>query len=181
MMGLRRQGDDVVVRVAPRQQQQQQREEASFASEEAEYDRPALPFQPQLTPSVSAALAAQLPLDRRLSGAEQTRQGTWTVGLYWRCQRAAASGLSRREAAVGADLRTTWVASCGTPVQKANSRNTLNVPGAGYASDEALLAQLRQLASAEQMEEFIYAVMQLAKGQAEGAQQLSALQQAQQA
>ena len=39
----------------------------------------------------------------------------------------------------------------------------------------------RQLASAEQMEEFIYAVMELAKGQAEGAQQLSALQQAQQA
>ena len=94
------------------------------------------PFQPLLTVSVSVALAAELPCGREPHGVQRTGRDSWAVTARWLSQHAWLGRLSHQEAGVAADVLVTWLAECGSDMQKARRppRRPCRVPLPAHAA-----------------------------------------------
>ncbi|KAL4434229.1 hypothetical protein ABPG75_000670 [Micractinium tetrahymenae] len=121
-----------------------------------------LPFQPHSTPSVQAALGAQLPRGQAIRGARD-QSGVWQAWIHYNKKQAFVGRLGRQAAAVAADLVLAWQRRCLTAkvAEKAAARQ-YNIPTAQYEQDGELMAQLSLVGSADQMKQFVQAEQQAA-------------------
>lgn len=96
-----------------------------------------LGFLPRTTPSVTAALASEVPAEQAVTGARPPRPGSshrWGVAVSLRGQAAWFGRLDRQRAAVAADLSLVWRRCMAEEVRP--GRETLGVGWVGWCAWE---------------------------------------------